>query len=58
MDKALRDTIKLRSDIMKQVATEARQASAAQRRKLPKDPDPPKRSAGVGSLVRGKETVH
>ena len=58
-DKALRDTIKLRADIMKQIAIEGRQASAEQRRKLPTDPEPPKRSAGIGSLVRGsKDTVH
>ena len=58
-DRALRDTVKLRSELMKQIAVESRAATPEQRgRTKPSDPKPPKRSAGIVSLVRGKETVH
>ena len=59
-EKCLRDTIKLRADLLKQVAIEARQATPAQRGRIkPADPKQPTRAKGVASLVRGsKATVH
>ena len=52
-DRALRDTIKLRSDLMKTIAVEMRAFYRGRAPDSPTDPKHGSRAAGVLSLVRG-----